>query len=265
MPLKYLPPTEDWKHFAKTYKVKDNGLTKAIDEFWTRRDDEFEKGLAQLPKILKLATDLKKSKETVAAGPNAVKYIGELIDVVPTVRKDLEGRKKEFAKSAMPTKDVQITIVDWNGMPMSSDYEAYVEFTSPGTPAVNTTEKIKKTGVEIDNLRLRPSGAMYLMVREPSSAVAYCEGTTDYEFNPGKPVMKFKAIQHNKVFKVKARTYEEAAEKLGIKGSLNFEFKIVTVNGEKTKESEFKKGFEQEVEWEVEAGLPTIKDIRQLP
>lgn len=265
-PLKYLPPPDDWERFAKFYKLKDNGLTKAIDAFWTRRDDEPDKGLAMLPKILKLATDLKNvlMKSKPPGDPTAVKYLGELIAAIPAVRKNLEESKQKYAKAGMQTMDVQITIVDWNGKPMSSEYVAYVEFTSPGTPTVNPTEDIKSTGVNIDNLRLRSSGTVYLMVRDPRSAAAYCEGTTDYEFKPGKPIMKFKAIQHNKTFKVKARTYQEATEKLGIKGTVGLEFKILKVGGEVSKESEYKQGFEQEVEWEVEAGVPTFKDFKQL-
>jgi hypothetical protein len=262
-PLKYLPPPDDWDRAVRAFKLKDNGLGRTIDDFWKARTDEPDKSLVLLPKILKLATDLKKSKEALADA-NAGKYLGEVIAVIPVVRKNLEQRKAEYAKAGMQTMDIQITIVDWNGKPMSSDYVAYVEFTSPGTPTVNDTESIGSTGVNIDDLRLRSSGTVYLMVREPTGAVAYCEGTTDYEFKPGKPVMKFKAIQHSKTVKVKARTYQEATEKLGIKGEIGFEFKILKVGGEITKESEFKKGFEEEVEWEVEAGMPTFKDFKQL-
>jgi hypothetical protein len=48
------------------------------------------------------------------------------------------------------------------------------------------------------------------------------------------------------------------AKKFGFKGSVGVEFKVVSVGGEATKESEYKDGYEQEVEWEIEAGFPTF-------
>jgi hypothetical protein len=263
MTLKYLPTTEDWERYVKAYKLKDNGLTNAFDEFWTKRDDELEKSLAVLPKIAKLATDEKKSKEVIAAPP-AGKWLDEVIGVVPKVRKMLEDKKREFERTGMQTVDVQIILVDWNGKPISSDYVAYTKFSSPGARDINPTSKITSNGVDLDDLRLRPSGTLYLWVRLPSDIATYMEGTTDYEIKPGKSVMKFKAVQHSKTVKVKAKTLEEATEKIGVKGSLGLEFEVVKVGGEVTKESEFKRGFEQEVEWEVEYGFPTVKDFKQI-
>jgi hypothetical protein len=49
-----------------------------------------------------------------------------------------------------------------------------------------------------------------------------------------------------------------------VKGSVGLEFEILKVGGEVSKESEYKRGFEQEVEWEVEYGFPTVKDFKQV-
>lgn len=198
MPLKYLPITDEWERLVKGYKLKDNGLTKAMDDFWMPWTDEFEKRLAALPKVVKLATDIKKSKEVVAAGAPVNKWLDEKIGVVPKVRKMIEDEKREFDRSGMQTIDVQIILVDWNGKPVSSDYVAYTRFSSPGARDVNPTNSITSNGVDLDDLRLRPSGTLYLMVREPSSVAPYMEGTTDYEVGPGKSVMKFKAIQQDR-------------------------------------------------------------------
>lgn len=264
MALKYLPITEDWERLVKVYKLKDSGLAKALDEFWMPRSDEFEKRLAALPKVVKHAADVKKSKEVVAAGSPVVKWLDEAIAIVPKVRKMIEDEKREFDRAGMQTVDVQIILVDWNGKPVSSDYVAYVRFSSPGARDVNPTSSITNNGVDLDNLRLRPSGTLYLMVREPASVAPYMEGTTDYEVRPGKLVMKFRAIQHSKTAKVRAKTMEEATEKIGVKGSVGLEFKVLKVGGEISKESEYKHGFEREVEWEVEYGFPTVKDFKQI-
>jgi len=84
--------------------------------------------------------------------------------------------------------------------------------------------------------------------------------------------MKFKPIQHSKTVKVRAKTMEEATEKIGVKGSVGLEFEILKVGGEVSKESGYKRGFEQEVEqeveweveWEVEYGFPTVKASSRL-
>ena len=51
----------------------DSALSKALDESFELSADDLAKRLAVLPKILRLATDFKKSKEVVAAGPGAAK------------------------------------------------------------------------------------------------------------------------------------------------------------------------------------------------
>jgi hypothetical protein len=266
MSLQYMPQNDVWERTVKQYKLKDNGLIKAIDDFWNvqgNRDDEFDKALAQLPKILKLATDLKKAKDVMAV-PVATKYLADLIAVVPVTKKALEDKKATAAKTGMQEIDVQIMIKDWNGKPMSSDYVAFVQFSSPGASDTNTTVKIGSAGVTIHNIHLRPSGGIYLMVRDPSSANPYCEGDTDYEFKPGKNIIKFQAIQYSRTAKVSAKTTQEASQKLGIKGDVGVEFKVVKVGGEVSKESEYKNGYEEAMEWEVEYGQPTFKDFKQL-
>jgi len=197
-------------------------------------------------------------------GPVAAKDLDLLIATVPKVVKEIEQAQKDAASTGMQEIGVQIILVDWNGKPISSDYVAFVQFDSPGAKEVNYTADIKGTGVEITKLHLNPSGTVYLKVREPSSVGAYMEGTTDYEFKPGKPIIKFRAVQHSKTAKIRAKTFHEATEKLGVKGSIGIEFEVVKVGGEVTKESEYKDGYEREVEWEIEYGFPTVKDFKQI-
>lgn len=272
MGVNWSPLHEDvWERTFKLLALKDNGLQKSLSEFWSYRSDEYGKRLAALPKVLKYAVDLKNSKEFKAAlvkdkklGAAAAKELDALIDATPKVRKEVEQEQQEAARSGMQEVGVQIILVDWNGKPISSDYVAYVQFNSPGAREVNHTASIGSTGVDIDKLHLKPSGTLYLMVRGPASVQPYMEGTTDYEVRPGKPLMKFRAIQHSKTAKVRAKTFREATEKLGVKGSVGLEFEVLKVGGEVTKESEYKEGYEREVEWEIEYGFPTVKDFKQI-
>jgi hypothetical protein len=261
-PLKYLPQSDEIKRLVGQYKLKDNGLTGAVELFWSNSgegDDAFDKDdpdkkLAQLPRILKLATDMKNSKEAKAAGPYAVKYLTELVAVVPTVRKNVEDRKARFEKEGMLPIDVQILIDDWDGRAMSSDYVALTTFAYPGAPEVNITSKITSNGVNLSAVRLKPHGTLSLKVRDPGSAVAYCEGNTAYDFSPGLKFIRFKAVQNSQPGKVSAKNVTELSKKLSVKATVGLEFKILKVGGEVAKEEEYKNGYEKEVEWDVQRG-----------
>jgi len=261
---------DDWERTFKLLGLKDNGLLKALDEFWRLRSDEYDKRVAVLVKVSKFAADLKNSKEFKAViakdkklGAAGAAMLDDLVATAPKVRKEIEESKRDSTKTGMAATDVQIILVDWNGKPISSEYFATVQFSSPGARDVTETVDINSTGASIDDLHLKPSGTLYLRVRG-EWPTPYMEGTTDYEVRPGKPVMKFRAVQHSTKGKVRAKTFQEATEKLGVKGSLGIEFSVLKVGGEVSKESEFKQGFENEVEWEIEFGLPTVKDFKQI-
>lgn len=261
MPFKFLPAQDNWEKALAAVKVKpDSALSKALDESFKLGADQPAKRLAILPRILKLATDFKKSKEVVAAGTGAVKLIQELIDVIPVVRREREQEVKEFQKNGACEIDVQFLISDWNGK--SFEYgTGYVEFESPGLPIIRKNGKLSASGLSVNDIRLRPSGTVSLMV-DPGAAEAI-QGSTTYEFKPGQKLMQFKAMQHVKTRKTKAKSLSEATDKFGLKGSVGVEFKIVSVGGEVSKESEYKRGFEDEVEWEIESGVPTFKSFTQ--
>jgi Uncharacterized membrane-anchored protein conserved in bacteria len=260
MPFKFLPAQDNWEKALAGVKVKpDSALSKALDESFKLGADHPEKRLAVLPKILKLATDFKKSKEVVAAGANAVKLVQELIDVIPVVRKEREQEIKEFQKSGVCEIDVQFIIQDWNGK--SFQYaKGFATFESPGLPTINKNGPLSASGMSLNDVKLRPNGTVSLFIDTGSQSI---EGSRPYEFKPGQKLMQFKAVQHVKTHKTKAKSMNEATKKFGLKGSVGVEFKIVSVGGEVTSESEYKQGYEDEVEWEIEAGVPTFKAFEQ--
>jgi|SoiMethySBSTD1v2_1073268.scaffolds.fasta_scaffold502109_2 hypothetical protein len=261
---KYLPAKRQWKQVVDGYKLKDNGLAKLIDDFRDLREDEYDKRLAMLSQISKLADATRKSKEVIAAGSKVVKMLDDAIEAAAEIRKRVEADQREAQKVGLHAIDVQIMVVDWNGKPLGGDFAGIVEFRSPGVPLVSVADVLTGNGMDIDDLRLRPSGTLYFVVRKKMYTDPYIEGTTDYDFKPGTPVMKFRAIQHSQKFKTRAKTLEEMKKKLGFKGTLGLEFKVAKVGGEVTEESEYMRGYEEEVEWEGEAGLPSFKDFKKV-
>jgi hypothetical protein len=262
MSFKFLPAQDDWEKALAAVKVKPDGaLSKALDESWKIGADHPEKRLAVLPKILKLATDFKKSKEVVAAGPKAVALVQDLIDVIPVVRKERELEVKKFQEKKACEIDVQFKITDWRGK--SFEYAmGYVEFEGTGLPMIRKNAKLSANGLSFDKITLRPDGMVSLTV-DPGAAESIT-GTTKYNFKPGQKLIQFEAVQHVKTHKTKAKSLNEATNKFGLKGSVGVEFKVVSVGGEITKESEYKQGYEDEVEWEIEAGVPTFLKFNQM-
>jgi hypothetical protein len=256
----WLDPDSYKKDFAATKVKSDGGLGKLIEEFFRYDADEIDKRLLMLPKIQKSAEAFKKSKEAVAAGPSALKLAGEVLALVPKVRKELEQNKKDFLTKGAQRIDVQIIVVDWNGKPFYGN-DVSVRFEAPGVPHVTKGGKLSSNGVSLDNVELRPSGSVSLMVKTAGGLI---EGATDYSFKPGKDLIKFRAVQHSQKYHTSAKSLKEATSKTGIKGNVGVEFKVVTVGGEVSSEDEYKKGSEDAEDWELEAGLPTFKDFKQI-
>lgn len=256
MPFKFLPAPDDWEKALAAVKVKpDSALSKVLDESWKTGADQPAKRLALLPKILKLATDFKKSKVVVAAGANAAKVVQDLIDVIPVVRKEREKEVIELQKTGACQIDVQFNIKDWTNKSFESA-TGYVEFESPGLPTIRKIAKLSASGMSIDNVTLRPKGMVGLRVDTGSRSI---EGSADYEFKPGQDMMRFTAVQHHKTHKTKSKSAFEAVKKFGLKGSLGVEIKVFSAGVEKSSDSEYKEVYESEVEWEIEEGLPTFK------
>lgn len=260
MPFKFLPAQDNWEKALAAVKLKpDSALSRALDESFKLSADEPAKRLAVLPKILKLANDFKKSREVVTAGPAAAKVIQELIDVIPVVRRERELEIKEFQKSGVCEIDVQFVVTDWNGK--SFDFgTGYATFESPGLPTINKIGKMTASGLSLNDVKLRPAGTVSLAVDTGTQRI---EGSTAYEFKPGQKVMQFEAVQMVKLHKTRAKSISEATKKFGIKGSVGVEFKVVKVGGEISRESEYKDGFENEVEWEIESGVANFKPFKQ--
>ena len=108
---KYLPAKRQWKQVVDGYKLKDNGLAKLIDDFRDLREDEYDKRLAMLSQISKLADATRKSKEVIAAGSKVVKMLDDAIEAAAEIRKRVEADQREAQKVGLHAIDVQIMVV----------------------------------------------------------------------------------------------------------------------------------------------------------
>lgn len=252
-----------WLELVDEYKLKDNGLKKALKEYAESRiKEEYDEALKALATIAKLGADLKNSKEAKAAGPDVIKRIGKLLDGVVTARKDWEQRKSEAAKAGTRF-DVQIVLQAWNGKAMYPG-TAQVELSPTKGASIKKTLSIANTILSIKDVYLPPSGSGSLDLSVFKASELFCQGNAQYTVKPGTKELQFKFLQDSAVIKRKARSLKELLKKLDMKASASLEIKILTVNGEIAKGEEEKEEHEEEVEWEVKVGTAEFKEQRQV-
>src|SRR5205085_8310633 len=105
--------------------------------------------------------------------------------------------------------------------------------------------------------QLMPEGSFRFQAVSATSDVSP-SGVATYKL-PASGLLKFSAVQKARPpLKVTAKTAEEATEKLGLKGTVGVEIKVVKLEGEVSKEDEKKKSQELSFEWEVTAGAPSF-------
>lgn len=250
-----------WLELVDEYNLKDNGLKNVLRDYAEARPkEEYDLALKSLATLAKLGTDLKNSKEAKAAGPDVIKRIGKLIDGIAVARKEWEKKKAEKAKEGCQ-QDVQIVLERWDGKSMYGCW-AKVELASVGGTTIKRELSIPGTILKINDVFLQPKGSLGLSVFQLNDL--YCQGTADFKFTPGKDKdgLKFRFTQDSKKVKVKAKTMEEVTKKLGLKAEASLEIKVLKVGGEVSKETEYKEGFEKEVEWEIEMGAEKFRDAK---
>lgn len=96
--------TEDrWKAVAQKYKVKDKDLQRALCVYETLDDEEYDDRLKELANLNRLASNLKKSKE-IAAQPEVVKYLTDLLNTLQVVFRDVTKAKATTEKMEATAK-----------------------------------------------------------------------------------------------------------------------------------------------------------------
>src|ERR1043165_9123506 len=84
-----------WKTTAAKFKIKDNGLQRALADYQKVDDDDHDGQIEAIEEITKLATTLKKTKE-VAAASAVAKYLGDLLGTAECQQREV-GKAKAIA------------------------------------------------------------------------------------------------------------------------------------------------------------------------
>lgn len=158
--------------------------------------------------------------------------------------------------------NVIATIVDFMGEPMRG-HRVFAEFKAPGVAPVVEGGDVTGGAMSWSGVWLKPEGTLRLMAVSTGEAAMAPEGVTFYQL-PQKGPLKFKAMQKSTEVTVTAKTVEEAAKKVGAKGSIGVDYKIIKIGGEVSGEEATKKGEELALTWKVILPVAAF-ELTQVP
>src|SRR5437867_4744930 len=92
-----------WKTTAQKFKVKDNGLQRALASYENLEDDQHDERLSKIGSVSQLAGSLKKDK-AVAANPAVVKYLADVLSAAEAKQQELAKAKLMAAKTEAMTR-----------------------------------------------------------------------------------------------------------------------------------------------------------------
>jgi len=131
-----------WKDVSSKNKIKDNGLLKLLADHKRIDEARHDEAIASLDQIVKLATQLKKTKE-VAAASAAAKYVNELAQAAESdrsaiVKAKTEAEKKAKVEAEAKKQDAKKTSQDEDG---DDDDESSALLTTKMLPLLRQVNK----------------------------------------------------------------------------------------------------------------------------
>jgi len=131
-----------WKDVSSKNKIKDNGLLKLLADHKRIDEARHDEAIASLDQIVKLATQLKKTKE-VAAASAAAKYVNELAQAAESdrsaiVKAKTEAEKKAKVEAEAKKQDAKKTSQDEDG---DDDDESSALLTTKMIPLLRQVNK----------------------------------------------------------------------------------------------------------------------------
>lgn len=230
------------------------------EEVQMQPEEEEEEWLQMKAEALVAQRRIAKGDTSIHTTPVLQKQ--QVIEFPPEVITVSAREKARILKKAgWKQKNVIVTLKDFRGEPLRG-HMVYAQFKAPGVAAVTEGGEVKGGSMIWSNVWLKPEGTVRLLaVRLGTPAVAP-EGITFYKLSARGP-LKLEAVQGSKEMTVTAATSEEAATKVGAKGTAGVDFKVFSVGGEVSTEEERKKGVSLAKTWKIILPTATFK-INQI-
>mgnify|MGYP000875915458 CR=1 FL=1 len=170
--------------------------------------------------------------------------LDEIVISIPESRRSAILRRAGWKK-----KEVIITITNFLGEPLIG-HQVYAEFNAPGIQPSVHGGPIQGGALMLSDVWLKPFGSLRLMAVHMETPDITPSGIVQYQL-PKEGPLRFNAEQQKREITVKAGTNTEAAEKVGAKGTLDIDYKVVKVGGEVSGESSQTQGSSLETSWTV--------------
>lgn len=186
---------------------------------------EKKKALDKLNSIKTWPPDTSTAAEMKKLYEEAVKAIPVLVIKVP------KGEKEKILIRA-GWKKVNIIVVarDFRGEPMKT-HKMFAEFKAPGVADQDFANNVNGGSVSWKSQWLQPNGTVRLMAVSTGRPDILPEGVISYKV-PSSGPMTFEVEQSQKEVEITASSEDEAAQKVGAKGSAGIDWEILKIGGE---------------------------------
>jgi hypothetical protein len=194
-------------------------------------------------------------------GDQMKKLYEEAVQAIPVlVIKVPKGQKEEILLRAGWKKvDIIVVARDFRGEPMKT-HQMFAEFKAPGVADQDLGDKVNGGSVSWKDQWLKPNGTVRLMAVSTGRPDILPEGVISYKL-PSSGPMTFEVEQSQKEVEVTASSEDEAAHKVGAKGSAGIDWEILKIGGEVSGEdsNSTKKGTSIKYKVTLPGGALTIK------
>jgi len=183
---------------------------------------------------------------------------GDVIEMPPmeiTVSK--KRKEKILRKAGWKKATVMITVKDFRGRPMLGR-KVLVESQAPKVVPQVEGKDVRGGGVIFSDFWIKPAGIIRIMAISTGRPAELPTGVAHYTL-PKNNVLKIAAKQKSSEVEITATSAEEAANKAGAKGTAGIDFKVISIGGEVSGETERRKGTSISKKYKVIKATDTLE------
>ena len=173
-----------------------------------------------------------------------------------------EARKTQILRRAGWKKaNLIITVKDFKGEPLLG-HRVFAESQAPKVVPQTEAVDIRGGSAIISDFWIKPKGTLRIMAVSTGKAGLVLSGVLHYTL-PKNKTLSLDASQKPKVREIVATSVEEAAKKVGAKGSVGVDFEVFSAGGEVSGEDSRKKGTSVAQKYTIKMPTATL-DIKVL-
>lgn len=184
-------------------------------------------------------------------------YGRDVIEMEPVTITISKAEKDRILRSAGWKKSqVVIAIKNFNGEPLLG-HKLFAEFKAPKVATQSYAVDIHGGSAIFSDIWIKPSGTLRLMAVSIGTPSLVPQGVIHYSLQKNHQ-LRFIAMQKPYDVKVTATSSQEAASKVGAKGTMGVDFKVFSAGGEVSGEESRKKGRSRSLQYIIRIPTSTL-------